>query len=292
MRPALDYPAPMPTMVHPLLLPFSRLGALLVNGFAGVGAFTRFALTTISWAIMSPRHWLSRRRISPPLFTVGVASIPVVAITGMFIGMILAFEGFNQFDALGLADRMGGIINSSITKQIGPVLAAVMVAGRVGGALAAELGTMRVTEQLDAMRAMSVDPIRNLVVPRFVACVVMTPILTMYSNAMGVWGAWAVLTGLFEVNSADYWYYTGLVVHWWDPFAGILKSVFFGAAIGLVACWRGFTCGAGASGVGRAATSAFVTSFLAIIVLNLVLAQFLNELYYVIFPTGVKSVLG
>lgn len=279
-------------MVHPLLLPFSRLGALLVNGFAGVGAFTRFALTTITWAIMSPRHWLSRRRISPPLFTVGVASIPVVAITGMFIGMILAFEGFKQFDALGLADRMGGIINSSITKQIGPVLAAVMVAGRVGGALAAELGTMRVTEQLDAMRAMSVDPIRNLVVPRFVACVVMTPILTMYSNAMGVWGAWAVLTGLFEVNSADYWYYTGLVVHWWDPFAGILKSVFFGAAIGLVACWRGFTCGAGASGVGRAATSAFVTSFLAIIILNLVLAQFLNELYYVLFPTGVKSVLG
>ena len=279
-------------MVHPLLLPFSRLGALLVNGLAGVGEFTRFALTTITWAIMSPRHWLSRRRISPPLFTVGVASIPVVAITGMFIGMILAFEGFKQFDALGLADRMGGIINSSITKQIGPVLAAVMVAGRVGGALAAELGTMRVTEQLDAMRAMSVDPIRNLVVPRFVACVVMTPILTMYSNAMGVWGAWAVLTGLFEVNSADYWYYTGLVVHWWDPFAGILKSVFFGAAIGLVACWRGFTCGAGASGVGRAATSAFVTSFLAIIILNLVLAQFLNELYYVLFPTGVKSVLG
>lgn len=263
-----------------------------MNGLAGVGEFTRFALTTITWAIMSPRHWLSRRRISPPLFTVGVASIPVVAITGMFIGMILAFEGFKQFDALGLADRMGGIINSSITKQIGPVLAAVMVAGRVGGALAAELGTMRVTEQLDAMRAMSVDPIRNLVVPRFVACVVMTPILTMYSNAMGVWGAWAVLTGLFEVNSADYWYYTGLVVHWWDPFAGILKSVFFGAAIGLVACWRGFTCGAGASGVGRAATSAFVTSFLAIIILNLVLAQFLNELYYVLFPTGVKSVLG
>ena len=282
----------MSTLVHPLLLPFSRLGAMLVNGLAGVGAFTRFAVRTVIWTVMSPGHWLSRRRISPPLFTVGVASIPVVATTGMFIGMILAFEGFRQFDALGLADRMGGIINSSVTKQIGPVLAAVMVAGRVGGALAAELGTMRVTEQLDAMRAMSVDPIRNLVVPRFVACVVMTPILTMYSNAMGVWGAWAVLVGLFEVNSADYWYYTGLVVHWWDPFAGILKSVFFGAAIGLVACWRGFTCGAGASGVGRAATSAFVTSFLAIIILNLVLAQFLNELYYVLFPTGVKSVLG
>ena len=86
----------------------------------------------------------------------------------MFIGMILALEGFAQFNAIGMADRMGGIINSSVVKQIGPVLAAVMVAGRVGGALAAELGTMRVTEQLDAMQAMSVDPVRNLVVPRFV----------------------------------------------------------------------------------------------------------------------------
>ena len=278
--------------IHPLLLIPAAIGSGVVRMLAPVGAFTRFALAVIAWTVASPGSWLSRRRISPPLFTVGVASIPVVATTGMFIGMILALEGFNQFDAIGLADRMGGIINSSVVKQIGPVLAAVMVAGRVGGALAAELGTMRVTEQLDAMWAMSVDPVRNLVVPRFVACVVMTPILTMYSNALGVWGAWAILTGVFGVNSADYWYYTGLVVHWWDPFAGLVKSVFFGAAIGLVACYRGFNCGAGASGVGRAATSAFVTSFIAIIVLNLVLASFLNEMYYFLFPTGVKSVLG
>ena len=270
----------------------ASIGEWLVRILAPVGAFTRFSLSVVGWTIASPGTWLNRRRIAPPIFTVGVARIPVVATTGMFIGMILALEGFAQFNAIGMADRMGGIINSSVVKQIGPVLAAVMVAGRVGGALAAELGTMRVTEQLDAMQAMSVDPIRNLVVPRFVACVVMTPILTMYSNALGVWGAWAILTGLFEVNTADYWYYTGLVVHWWDPFAGLLKSVFFGAAIGLISCWRGFTCAGGASGVGRAATSAFVTSFLAIIVINLVLASFLNDLYYVLFPTGIRSVLG
>ena len=278
--------------VHPVLALPAWIGACVVSILAPVGQFTRFSLAVLGWTIVSPGTWMSRRRIGPPLFAVGVASIPVVATTGMFIGMILALEGFNQFEAVGMADRMGGIINSSVVKQIGPVLAAVMVAGRVGGALAAELGTMRVTEQLDAMRAMSVDPVRNLVVPRFVSCVVMTPILTMYSNALGVWGAWAVLTTIFGVNSADYWYYTGLVVHWWDPFAGLVKSVFFGAAIGLVSCWRGFTCSAGASGVGRAATSAFVTSFIAIIVLNLVLASFLNEMYYVLFPTGVKSVLG
>ena len=282
---------PNPSLPLALVVP-AWLGSLIVRLLAPVGDFTRFSLSVLAWTIASPRSWMSRRHIAPPIFTVGVASIPVVATTGMFIGMILAFEGFAQFDALGMADRMGGIINSSVVKQIGPVLAAVMVAGRVGGALAAELGTMRVTEQLDAMQAMSVDPVRNLVVPRFVACVVMTPILTMYSNALGVWGAWAILTGLFGVNTADYWYYTGLVVHWWDPAAGLLKSVFFGAAIGLVSCWRGFNCVGGASGVGRAATSAFVTSFLAIIVINLVLAKFLNELYYVFFPTGVRSVLG
>ncbi len=282
----------MSLAILPLITILAFIGRTMTIALIQVGAFTRFASNVMFWTVTSPGTWLNRRRIAPPLFTVGVASIPVVAITGMFIGMILAFEGYNQFNAVGLADRMGGIINASVTKQIGPVLAAVMVAGRVGGALAAELGTMRVTEQLDAMRAMSVDPVRNLVVPRFVACVVMTPILTMYSNALGVWGAWLVLTGLFEVNSADYWYYTGLVVHWWDPFAGILKSVFFGAAIGLLSCWKGFTCGAGASGVGRAATSAFVTSFLAIIIINLVLAQFLNDLYYIIFPTGVKSFIG
>ena len=282
----------MSAVIQPVVSILAIVGVTVGTMLHRVGVFTRFSTSVVIWTFTHPGTWFSRRRIAPPLFTVGVASIPVVATTGMFIGMILAFEGFNQFNAVGLADRMGGIINSSVVKQIGPVLAAVMVAGRVGGALAAELGTMRVTEQLDAMRAMSVDPVRNLVVPRFVACVVMTPILTMYSNALGVWGAWVVLTGLFGVNSADYWYYTGLVVHWWDPFAGILKSVFFGAAIGLVSCWKGFTCGAGASGVGRAATSAFVTSFIAIIIINLVLARFLNELYYVIFPTGVKSVLG
>ena len=283
----------MPSSPVPIILFLPAVfGDWLVRMIAPIGAFTRFSLAVAGWTIVSPGTWLNRRRIAPPIFTVGVASIPVVATTGMFIGMILALEGFAQFNAIGMADRMGGIINSSVVKQIGPVLAAVMVAGRVGGALAAELGTMRVTEQLDAMQAMSVDPIRNLVVTRFVACVVMTPILTMYSNALGVWGAWAILTGLYDVNTADYWYYTGLVVHWWDPFAGLLKSVFFGAAIGLVSCWRGFTCAGGASGVGRAATSAFVTSFLAIIVINLVLASFLNELYYVLFPTGIRSVLG
>src|SRR5262245_51849452 len=113
------------------------------------------------------KRWLHWRLLGPQFFTIGVASIPVVAITGTFIGMVLALEGFNQFQSFGQEARPGGVINISVTKQIGPVLAAVMVAGRVGCALAAELGTMKVTEQLDALRAMGADPIPYLVVPRF-----------------------------------------------------------------------------------------------------------------------------
>ncbi len=268
---------------------FARTGASVLRGLGNIGRFTQFVISTIQWIFNKPGYWLNRRRTAPPLYTVGVLSLPVVAITGIFIGMILALEAFGQFQAIGMTNRMGGVINASVVKQIGPVLAAVMVAGRVGGALAAELGTMRVTEQLDAMRAMSVDPIRNLVVPRVVACIVMTPILTMYSNALGAWGAWVMVVKIYGVNNADYWYYTGVVVHWWDPLAGLVKALFFGAAIGLISCWKGFNCDPGASGVGKAATSAFVASFLAIIAINFVLADFLNELYYVFFPTGVKS---
>jgi phospholipid/cholesterol/gamma-HCH transport system permease protein len=206
--------------------------------------------------------------------------------------MILALEGYDQFAALGQEQQMGGVINAAVTKQIGPVLAAVMLAGRVGGSLAAELGSMRVTEQLDAMRAMAADPVRTLVVPRVVACVVMTPLLTIYSDFVGSLGAWMVVTGYHGVTNTDYWHYTAQFVSTWDPMTGVAKSVFFGLAIGLISCYKGFNCGAGASGVGRAATESFVASFLTIIMINLVLAQFIGELQRFLDPTSMKNLLS
>ncbi len=251
-----------------------RATAMRVVGF---GRFVRFTAATARWLLLRPDVWIRWRLLGPQLYTVGVASIPVVAVTGAFIGMVLALEGFPEFQALGQEGRLGGIINVSVTKQIGPVLAAVMVAGRVGGALSAELGTMRVTEQLDALRAMATDPIAHLVVPRFVACVVMTPLLTIYSDLLGVWGGWFVTVQIYGVSAYDYWAFTRSFVGWWEPFSGLVKSVFFGASIGLIACYNGFNSRAGAAGVGRAATLAFVQSFLAIIVLNLILAKVLNS---------------
>ena len=266
--------------------PITKLGELIHTGVDGFGRFSRFAGATFYWMAAQPGSWLRWRNLAPQLYAVGVLSIPVVAITGMFIGMILALEGFAQFAALGQEDRIGGVINASVTKQIGPVLAAVMVAGRVGGALAAELGTMKVTEQLDALRAMGSDPVRVLVVPRFVACVIMTPILTIYSDMLGSWGAWVVVVRVFDVPSADYWFHTAAFVTWWEPIGGLGKSLFFGACIGLAACYKGFYCRPGAAGVGRAATAAFVSSFIAIIIINLVLAQFLNTFRQLVDPAN------
>src|SRR5213078_3950955 len=145
-----------------------------------------FAARTMMWLAVSalrPNTW---RLLLPQMYEVGVRSVPVVAVTGAFIGMVLAIETHTQFKTIGQEERLGTVINLSVIKQIGPVLAAVMLAGRIGGALTAELGTMNVTEQLDAMRVMGSDPVRYLVVPRFLACLLLLPILTIYSDFLGV----------------------------------------------------------------------------------------------------------
>ena len=278
--------------MYPIPWPITQILAYLFDATVEFGKFMCFLGEAMRWMFTHPNRWCRWRLIGPQLFAVGVASVPVVALTGAFIGMVLALEGYDNFRALGQEGRLGGVINISVVKQIGPVLAAVMVAGRVGGALAAELGTMRVTEQLDAMRAMAADPIPYLVLPRFVACVVMTPLLTVYSDLLGVWGGWLVTVQFYGVSSYEYWNFTEYFVNWWEPVSGIIKSIFFGGAIGLIACYRGFNCGSGASGVGRAATEAFVASFIAIITINLILAALLNAIDSLFITPYPPSPLG
>ena len=204
----------------------------------------------------------------PQMYDVGTKSVPVVSVTGAFIGMVLAVESYTQFRSIGQETRLGSVINVSVVKQIGPVLAAVMLAGRVGGALTAELGTMNVTEQIDALRVMGADPIRVLVIPRFLACIFLTPLLTIYSDFLGVVGGWLISVQSLGIPSDPYWRYSSVGVDNWQLFEGIIKSTFFGAAIALIGCYKGFTCGAGASGVGRACTESFVASFMATGVLD------------------------
>jgi phospholipid/cholesterol/gamma-HCH transport system permease protein len=212
----------------------------------------------------------------------------VVALTGTFIGMVLAVQSYFQFRQIGLESRLGAVINMSLVRELGPVLAATMLAGRVGSAMAAELGTMRVTEQIDALDSMGANPIQYLVVPRFLACLFLIPTLTIMADFMGVVGGYFYSVVILGIDKHHYWYNSQQFVGNYDMFTGVFKSLFFGAAIAMISCYRGFHCTPGAEGVGRAATAAFVYSFVMILVLDLFLGIALDSLYYTLYPRGAK----
>ena len=259
----------------------NTFGQLIVEFVQAVGDLALFAASMLRWLCRGlPRSTV----VTETMYEVGVRSIPVVMITGMFIGMVLAVQGYQQFHLMRMETRMGAVINMALVAELGPVLAATMLAGRVGSAMAAQLGTMRVTEQIDALRALGANPIQYLVVPRFLACFLLIPLLTVLADAIGVAGGWMFSTQVLGVDSTYYWHYSTEYVAAWDVFAGILKSMFFGAAIALIACHRGFNCGSGAEGVGQAATSSFVLSFVVILVLDFFLGMFLNEIYWTLWP--------
>src|SRR5256885_15766125 len=192
-----------------------RVGRTTNNILAAFGDFFIFTARTFAWLFIAGFRPKNLRLLLPQMYEVGVRSVPVVGVTGAFIGMVLAVETHTQFKTIGQEERLGTVINLSVVKQIGPVLAAVMLAGRIGGALTAELGTMNVTEQLDAMRVMGADPVLYLVVPRFLACVLLTPILTIYSDLLGVIGG-RVLSGDFlgGPGAAHRW---GFALGAWAP---------------------------------------------------------------------------
>jgi len=257
---------------------FMRTGAATLSAVGDFGNFWNFTLRTLGWlgrSFGSVRTW---KLVLPQCMDVGVRSLPVILITGGFVGMVLAVQAIEQFRAVGLEEQMGAVVNLSVVRELGPVLAGVMIAGRIGGALTAELGTMNVTEQLDALRSMGSDPIRYLVVPRFWACLLLAPVLTLYCNLLGSLGGWFVSVAMSDVDSGPYWEYTRDAVDTFDLMSGLLKSVFFGGAIALVSCYKGFHCRPGAEGVGRACTEAFVASFVGILAMDFLLAVFIQHL--------------
>ena len=266
----------------------AALGAPVYATLVGLGDVSLFAAQTLGWLARARSY---PRTLLPALYSVGVRSVPVIAITGMFIGMVLAVQSYGQFHQLGLATHLGGIINISVVRELGPVLAATMLAGRVGSAMSAELATMRVTEQIDALACLGANPIRYLVVPRFLACVLLIPLLTVMADFMGVMGGALICIRVYHVESYYYWQHTQSMLSLWDVVTGVIKPVFFGAAIAVISCHRGFHSEAGAEGVGRAATRAFVLSFIAILVLDFFLAMFLNNLHDFLWPAnGAKMI--
>lgn len=282
-------PTPSTARARPPALPLAhatpsgveRLGESVYDVVTHVGDLALFILKTIGWLIRRPPRWSI---IVPSFYSIGVSSVPVVALTGTFIGMVLAIQTYNQFAAMHMESKLGSVINLSLVKELGPVLAATMLAGRVGSSMAAELGTMRVTEQIDALWALGTNPIRYLVVPRFLACVLLIPLLTLMADFMGVIGGATICTQLLGVDAYHYWHHSRESVTALDLFVGIFKSVFFGAAIALVGCHRGFRASAGAEGVGKAATESFVLSFIAILALDFVITWIWNAIYFSIWP--------
>jgi phospholipid/cholesterol/gamma-HCH transport system permease protein len=256
-------------------------GAVIIDSVTAIGDFVLFCQSAV--------HWLATRRLRkdallPIFYQVGVLSLPVVALTGTFIGMVLAVQSHWQFQRLGLETQLGAVINMSLVRELGPVLAATMLAGRVGSAMAAELGTMRVTEQIDALASMGANPIHFLVVPRLLACLLLIPALTVMADFMGVVGGYFYTVTILGVDRHHYWYNSEQFIGSFDFFTGIIKSLFFGTAIAMISCYRGFHSAGGAEGVGRAATAAFVYSFCLILILDLFLGIFLDAIYLSIWP--------
>jgi phospholipid/cholesterol/gamma-HCH transport system permease protein len=261
------------------------LGEMVLSWLSGLGSISIFGYRMLRWLFI---RLPQRETMLPNLYQIGVLSLPVVALTGTFIGMVLVVQSFVQFRMLNIETRLGAVINMSLVRELGPVLAATMLAGRVGSSMAAELGTMRVTEQIDALTSMGANPIHYLVVPRFLACLLLIPALTVVADFMGITGAFFCAVHVLGIDSHHYLENSQRFVGHFDLFAGIFKSLFFGAAIALIGCHRGFNCEPGAEGVGRAATSAFVISFVIIMLLNLLLGIFLDGIYYTLWPEAPK----
>ena len=260
------------------------VGAKTTGIVNNMGRFARFTWQSIIASFRSCFSPCTYSLIWTQMNIIGVKSVPVVMITGAFVGMTLAVQAYDQLAGMGLEEHLGVLINISVVKELGPVLAAVMLAGRIGGALTAELGTMNVTEQIDAIRSMGTDPIRHLVAPRVLACLLLTPVLIIYTDLMGIIGGYFVSVIQLGINSRAYWQFSATHVELWDVSIGVIKGIFFGLALSTISCYKGFTCKEGAQGVGQACTEAFVASFISILALNFALAVIFKSIYNTFWP--------
>lgn len=230
----------------------------------------------VTFSLFSQR--LSGRDLLYQMYFIGVKSQTVVLITGAFTGMVLAAQTYFQFHQVRMDTATLAVVSLSMCSELGPVLTGLMVAGRVGAALAAELGTMRVTEQIDALRTLATHPVDYLVVPRMLATLIALPLLTTESIAIGIAAAYAIGVNYLEIDSTYSWHWMKYYTDRADLITGITKALIYGGIIGLVSCYKGMTCREGAEGVGRATTEAVVYSAIAILISNFFLTLILNRL--------------
>jgi phospholipid/cholesterol/gamma-HCH transport system permease protein len=220
------------------------------------------------------------RDIIEQLEAIGVGSLTVVVLTGMFTGMVLALQSGFTLDQFGARSMVGRLVSASIVKELGPVLTGLMVAGRVGSGIAAELGSMMVTDQIAALRALGSDPVRKLIVPRILGGLVMVPLLTVIASAVGMVGGWIVTSTLLRVASSIYWNAVVQGLYIQDVWMGLIKPFFLGFTIVSIGCHVGMRTSGGTQGVGRATTNAVVASSVAVIAVDYLVTQLLIVLMY------------
>jgi len=251
---------------------FELIGRPSLHVFEEVGRFFFILHRTIYWTFRRPfdgKAWVRQ------MVRVGVDSTPVVGLIAMFTGMVLALQTYRGFERFHAESFVASVVSLSLTRELAPVLSALMIAGRVGSSLAAELGTMRVTEQIDALYAMATEPIQYLIVPRVGASTLMLPPLVLLANALGIVGGHIIAVGLLNANPIVYWNRTFQYLDLNDVVSGLIKAAVFGLILAVTGCMKGFFTTGGAEGVGRSTTSAVVMASVVILVSDFFLTKIL-----------------
>jgi phospholipid/cholesterol/gamma-HCH transport system permease protein len=252
--------------------PFESIGSGLLKLMREIGETVLLALNLLSWMVRPPYRV---RLLFNQCEFIGVGSLFIVLLTGLFTGLVFALQSDFAFAKFNAESLVGATVVISLCRELAPVLTALMVTGRAGSAIATELGTMRVTEQIDALSTMAVSPIQYLVVPRVLAMTLMMPLLTMLFNAVGFMGAYSVSIYQAEINEGTFMGRIRQIVEFSDLAGGLIKSAVFGFAIALIACQRGMNAEGGSRGVGLAATGTVVTGSVTILILDYALTNVL-----------------
>jgi phospholipid/cholesterol/gamma-HCH transport system permease protein len=247
-----------------------QLGRLLLHFLGSVGALAIFIFQGLK-AIVKPPYYFGL--IQRQFIDIGYYSLPVVGMTALFTGMVLALQSYSGFARFNAESAVATVVVLSVTRELAPVLAGLMVAGRIGAAMAAEIGTMKVTEQIDALRTLSTNPFNYLVAPRLLAGTIMLPILVLIGDIIGVFGGYLVGVYKLHFNAATYLKQTWDYLEFMDVVSGLVKAAVFGFIVALMGCYHGYNSDRGAQGVGRATTNAVVASSILILIFNYLLTQ-------------------
>ena len=248
------------------------VGSVVLAFLGHLGRLIIFAGTALSHCVRPPFY---PRLIGRQMIDIGYYSLPVVGLTAIFSGMVLAlqsFTGFARFSA-GAENAVANVVIVSLTRELGPVLAGLMVAGRIGASMAAEIGTMRVTEQIDALTTLSTNPFKYLIAPRLIAGILMLPLLVATADVIGVLGGYLVSVYKLGFNAGNYLQNTVDFVEFLDVFSGLVKAAVFGFIVALMGCYHGFHSRGGAQGVGKATTNAVVSASILILISNYIVTE-------------------